>query len=348
MAKAKKKIDRPRRRGWGALISILLLAAIVAAAWFYAEWDRFTNAPLAQTGEVTIDVPPGSSFNAIVRTVKQAGLSQAPDLYWRALSERMRVTGKLHAGEYAVPPGTTPRTLLQRMADGDVLQHRVTIVEGWTFKQMRAAVAQRADLAQTVTTLSDDELMQRLGAGGQMPEGRFLPETYTFTRGDSDLDIYRRAHAAMAKTLDEVWATRAPDLPIDTPYEALTLASIIERETGKASERPEIAGVFVRRLKIGMRLATDPTVIYGLGASFDGNLRRRDLETDTPYNTYTRAGLPPTPIALPGKAALVAAVHPNEGKSLYFVARGDGSHEFTDNLEAHNRAVAKFQLRRNQ
>ena len=348
MAKSKKLSGKPRRRNWLALFSVLVLAAVAVGAWFYAEWDRFTNAPLVQTEASVLDIPAGSSFNAIVRTIKQAGLTRAPDLYWRALSERMRVTGKLHAGEYAVPIGTTPRTLLQRMADGDVVQHKVTIVEGWTFKQMRAAIAQRTDLAQTVTTLSDDEVMQRLNAGGEMPEGRFLPETYTFTRGDSDLDIYRRAHAAMRKTLDEVWATRAPELPIDTPYEALILASIIERETGKPSERPEIAGVFVRRLKIGMRLATDPTVIYGIGVSFDGNLRRRDLETDTPYNTYTRAGLPPTPIALPGKAALTAAVHPNEGKTLYFVARGDGSHEFTDNLDAHNRAVAKFQLRRNQ
>ncbi|HJU39385.1 MAG TPA: endolytic transglycosylase MltG [Tahibacter sp.] len=320
----------------------------MVGAWYYAEWDRFIDAPLAQTEERIIDVPPGSSFNAIVRTIKQAGLSSAPDLYWRALSERLRVTGKLHAGEYAVPVGTTPRVLLTRMAEGDVMQHRVTIVEGWTFKQMRAAIAQRADLEHTVATLSDDEIMRKLGAEGQAAEGRFLPETYTFTRGDKDLEIYRRAHAAMGKALDEVWATRAPELPVTTPYEALILASIIERETGKASERPEIAGVFVRRLKIGMRLATDPTVIYGLGASFDGNLRRRDLETDTPYNTYTRAGLPPTPIALPGKAALVAAVHPNDGKTLYFVARGDGSHEFTDNLDAHNRAVAKYQLRRGQ
>jgi UPF0755 protein len=348
MGKAKKNQQRSKRWPWGSLLFLAVLAAVCVGTWYWSEWSRFTDAPLVQTEERVIDIAPGSSFNTIVRTIKQAGLSAAPDIYWRALSERMQVTGKLHAGEYAVPVGTTPRKLLARMADGDVVQHRVTIVEGWTFKQMRAAVAQRTDLAQTITTLSDEELMQRLGAGGQMPEGRFLPETYTFTRGDSDLDILRRAHAAMTKTLDEVWATRAPDLPVTTPYEALILASIIERETGKASERPEIAGVFVRRLKIGMRLATDPTVIYGLGASFDGNLRRRDLETDTPYNTYTRAGLPPTPIALPGKAALVAAVHPNDGKTLYFVARGDGSHEFTENLEAHNRAVAKFQLRRGQ
>lgn len=348
MGKAKKNQQRSKRWPWGSLLFLAVLAAVCVGTWYWSEWSRFTDAPLVQSEERVIDIAPGSSFNTIVRTIKQAGLSAAPDIYWRALSERMQVTGKLHAGEYAVPVGTTPRKLLARMADGDVVQHRVTIVEGWTFKQMRAAVAQRTDLAQTITTLSDEELMQRLGAGGQMPEGRFLPETYTFTRGDSDLDILRRAHAAMTKTLDEVWATRAPDLPVTTPYEALILASIIERETGKASERPEIAGVFVRRLKIGMRLATDPTVIYGLGASFDGNLRRRDLETDTPYNTYTRAGLPPTPIALPGKAALVAAVHPNDGKTLYFVARGDGSHEFTENLEAHNRAVAKFQLRRGQ
>ncbi|UXI69651.1 endolytic transglycosylase MltG [Tahibacter amnicola] len=337
---------RRRRRPLGLLFLILLVASAVVGGLAYRDWVQFSDAPLTQTDARVLDVPNGSSFLGIVRLVRQQGLSAAPELYWRALALQMQVTSQLHAGEYAVPVGTTPRTLLARMAKGDVIQHHFTIVEGWTFRHLREQLAAHPDLAKTVTTLSDAELMAKLDMGGAAAEGWFLPETYTWTRGDSDLDILRRANTAMKRTLEATWAQRVPDLPYATPYEALVMASIVERETGRADERPAIAGVFVRRLKLGMKLQTDPTVIYGLGASFDGNLRRRDLETDTPYNTYTRTGLPPTPIALPGLAALRAAVQPAPGDALYFVARGDGSHEFSANLEAHNRAVARYQLKR--
>lgn len=338
---SKKGAGMVRVFGW------LLLISLAVAGWFaWQAADRFADTPLRAGAPVVLDVPAGASFAAIRRQIREAGLSDAHDLYWRVLAQRMDVATRLKAGEYAVPVGTTPRELLRRMAAGDVIQHRFTIVEGWTFRQLRAELANVAGLRQSLTARSDSEIMRELGAGADHPEGRFLPETYTWTRGDSDLDLLRRAHQAMARALAETWAARAPELPLESPYQALTLASIVERETGKAVERPAIAGVFVRRLRLGMKLQTDPTVIYGLGAGFDGNLRRRDLDTDTPYNTYTRTGLPPTPIALPGLAALEAAVHPAPGDALYFVARGDGSHEFSPSLDAHNRAVARYQLRR--
>lgn len=351
MAKAARKARAkpPRKRGrrlLRAFVWLLLTGLIAGGVLLWQTWGRFVDEPLPAGVPVVLDIAPGSSFAAILRQIRQAGLSDAPDLYWRALAERMGVAGRLHAGEYAVAPGTSPRELLRRMAAGDVIQHRFTIVEGWTFRQLRSALAAVPGLRHDATTLADAELMREIGAAAEHPEGRFLPETYVWTRGDSDVQILRRAHTAMRSALDEVWAARAPDLPLESPYQALILASIVERETGKAEERPAIAGVFARRLRLGMKLQTDPTVIYGLGSGFDGNLRRRDLETDTPYNTYTRGGLPPTPIALPGPAALKAAVRPAPGDALYFVARGDGSHEFSASLDAHNRAVARYQLRR--
>jgi UPF0755 protein len=252
----------------------------------------------------------------------------------------------LHAGEYVVAHGITPRQLLQRMAKGGVIQHAFTIVEGWTFRELRAALAKQETLAHETATLSDAELMAKIGAPGLHPEGQFLPETYKFPKGWSDTRLLERAHAALQQTLEREWAGRDEDLPLKTPAEALVLASIVEKETGRADERPRIAGVFVRRLERGMLLQTDPTVIYGLGASFDGNLTRVHLTTDSPYNTYMRPGLPPTPIALAGKAAIAAALHPAPGDEIYFVSRGDGSHEFTATLEEHSRAVARHQLRR--
>jgi UPF0755 protein len=349
MAKRARKAPRaPKKRG-GILRTffLLLLIGLAAGGWLlWQDWNRFVDAPLRVGDEAVLDVPTGASFAAIRRQIRDAGYSDAHDLYWRALAQRMGVAARLRAGEYAVPRGTTPRDLLRRMAAGDVIRHRFTIVEGWTFRQLRAALASESGVRQTLTTRSDAEIMRELGAAAEHPEGRFLPETYLWTRGDSDVDLLRQSHQAMRRALDEAWAARDADLPLESPYQALILASIVERETGKADERPAIAGVFLRRLRLGMKLQTDPTVIYGLGTSFDGNLRRRDLDTDTPYNTYTRTGLPPTPIALPGGAALRAAVQPAPGDALYFVARGDGSHEFSANLDAHNRAVARYQLRR--
>lgn len=233
------------------------------------------------------------------------------------------------------------------MAVGEVLQHHFTIVDGWTFRQLRLALAAESGLAQTLPGLSDDAIAERFKIEGGKPEGWFLPETYAWVKGEADVDVLGRAHESMRKTLDRLWAAREPDPALDSPYKALILASIVERETGRAEERPLIAGVFVRRLKFGMRLQTDPTVIYGMGENYQGNIRRTDLDTDTPYNTYMRDGLPPTPIALPGAAALEATLHPTPGDALYFVARGDGSHEFSPTLDAHNRAVQKYQLHRN-
>jgi UPF0755 protein len=256
----------------------------------------------------------------------------------------MDVDTRLKVGEYRLEPALTPRRLLDMLARGEVVQYRFTLVEGWSFRELRAALARNPDLEQTIVGIEDAEVMRRLGAGAEHPEGRFLPETYQFTRGTSDLDLLARARTDMQQALEKVWSARAADVPLETPYEALILASIIEKETGRAGERREISGVFARRLRIGMRLQTDPTVIYGIGSAYAGNITRVHLRTDTPYNTYTRGGLPPTPIAMPGLAALQAAVDPAPGDTLYFVSRGDGSHQFSRTLAEHNAAVRRYQL----
>ncbi|QBB70234.1 endolytic transglycosylase MltG [Pseudolysobacter antarcticus] len=340
-----------KQRG-GALLRLLFVVLIfgaIAAGWFYREFENFADSPLHVQGtDATLDVPLGTSLPGIVTLLKAQAASSAPWPYWRALAWQMHVTSSLHAGEYALSAELTPRSLLKRMAAGEVIQHKFTIVEGWNFKQLRLALAQQEKLQPTLAGLSDAEIMKKLGAADQAAEGQFLPETYVYLKGQPDLDVLRRAHVAMQQQLDGLWSQRGSGLPLESPYQALILASIVEKETGRAEERPQIAGVFMRRLKIGMRLQTDPSVIYGLGDNYDGNIHRRDLDTDTPYNTYTRSGLPPTPIALPGKAALAAVMHPAPGNSLYFVARGDGTHQFSDTLEAHNSAVGKFQLGKKQ
>ena len=341
-----------RTRGmaaWRVLLVLLLLAGIVTAAVAWQDWSRFRDAPLAIPAEgITLDIPRGTGFKRIVAMLQERQLSAAPAIYWRGLAERMGVTGRLHAGEYVLAQGLTPQRLLDMLARGEVRQHHFTLVEGWTFRQLREALDRTDGLLHATQGLDDAAVMQRIGHPEEHPEGRFLPETYAFIKGDSDLDILRHAWQAMDQFLDTAWPQRDADLPLETPQQALVLASIVEKETGRADERPRIAGVFVRRLKIGMPLATDPTIIYGLGDAFDGNLRRRDLREDGPYNTYLRAGLPPTPIAMPGRAAITAALHPAEGRELYFVARGDGSggHVFSASLTEHNRAVACHQLKR--
>ncbi len=325
-----------------ALLALLAIGGALLVGW--RDFSRFSAAPLhVTTSGESIDIARGSSFKAIVDELRQRGLSTASPLYWRLLAEQMRVAGRLHAGEYALMPGITPRQLLVNMATGKVLQHDFTIVDGWTFAELRQALAKADKLKHDSAGLADASIMQRIGAPGEAPEGRFLPETYAYVKGDSDLDILKRAHAAMDKTLAALWPGRDKGLPLATPYDALILASIVEKETGRADERARIAGVFVRRLQDHMLLQTDPSVIYGMGASYTGSIHKSDLTTDTPYNTYTRPGLPPTPIALPGKPALLAALHPAPGKSLYFVARGDGRHVFADTLEEHNRNVDCYQ-----
>ncbi len=329
------------------VLALLLLAAIAYGAYLYRDYKRFVDAPIAGIATNTaIDVPLGLPLPGVVKLLDTRGFSPGNAYYWRLLAREMGVAGKLHAGEYGLEPGLTPRALLRKMAAGEVIQHHFTIVEGWTFAQLRAALAQDVGVAQTLGGVDDKELMRRLGDADALPEGQFLPETYSYVKGMSDFDVLRRAHEGLHKALAKLWSEHAADTPLTSPYQALTLASIVEKETGRATERPQIARVFLSRLKLGMKLQTDPTVIYGMGTAYDGNIRKRDLETDTPFNTYTRYGLPPTPIALPGKAALEAVVHPATTEALYFVARGDGSHEFSPTLEAHNRAVAKFQLHR--
>lgn len=329
------------------LIALFVLALFGTATFFWLDYRRFTDAPLAVEGaSATIDVARGSSYRNIVDQLRAVGVTRASPWYWRALGRELGIEGRVHAGEYALMPGLTPRELLRRMVAGEVLKHYFTIVDGWTFRQLRIALASDAGLAQTLPGLSDEDIARRLDITQANPEGWFLPETYAWIKGESDFDVLGRAHAAMRKAIDRVWDARAPDVALDSSYQALILASIVEKETGRPDERPLIAGVFMRRIRSGMRLQTDPTVIYGMGENYRGNIRREDLETDTPYNTYTRDGLPPTPIALPGMPALEATLHPAPGDALYFVARGDGSHEFSATLEEHNRAVQKFQLHR--
>lgn len=300
-----------------------------------------TPAPLPTT-PFEFNVKSGTTLRGVAQQLAQAGVVAQPFLFtWVA-----RLSGKgtaLKAGNYALEAALTPWDLLQKLTKGDVTQSEVKFIEGWTFQQMRQALDSAPGLQHETQSLSPGEIMARLGFPDQHPEGRFFPDTYFFSSGMSDLALLARAHKLMQTQLDSAWRERALNLPYATPDEALIMASIVEKETGQATERPVIAGVFVNRLRIGMLLQTDPTVIYGLGESFDGNLRRRDLLADTPYNTYTRAGLPPTPIAMPGLGALQAALQPAETKALYFVARGNGSHQFSSTLAQHNQAVNRYQ-----
>ncbi len=337
----------PRRRAvWALLLSLLLVGVGIAAQWAWNDYLRFSDAPLAiGEREQVFAVKRGDSFRHVLRRLRSHGVHDGHDLQWELLAWQMGVMTRLQVGEYALGHGLTPRTLLQRLEQGKVIQYRFTIIEGWNVRELRRALSEVPEIEQTLAGASDEELMRRLAREGVHPEGRFLPETYQYTRGASDLDLLRRAMIAMDQALAAAWDARDADLPLKTPDEALVLASIIEKETGRSGERREIAGVFARRLKLGMLLQTDPTVIYGLGEAFNGNLQRVHLQTDTPWNTYTRAGLPPTPIALPGVAALRAAVSPLPGESLYFVSRGDGSHHFSKSLSEHNAAVRRYQLR---
>ena len=329
--------------------ALLLIAAVVAATVFWQRTLSFADHglaldPLAEQRVLVIDR--GDGFNAVLAKLRALGVEQGSDAEWKLLARSLGVAGKLQVGEYEVSPGMSPRALLERLAAGEVIQRKFTIVEGWNFRDLRTALEGDAMLKSSTRGLDDAAVMARLGRKGSFPEGRFLPETYVYTRGSDDLSILDRAAKAMDEALDASWAGRAPDLPFNSPDEMLTLASIVEKETGQARERPQIAGVFVRRLRLGMRLETDPTIIYGMGASYAGNIRKTDLQSDNPYNTYTRAGLPPTPIAMPGKAALDAAAHPATGDALFFVARGNGAHYFSATYAEHAAAVRRYQLKR--
>jgi UPF0755 protein len=337
-------VSRPRKRRTGCFTLLLLVAIAAALAFAWFRYDTFADAPMrgVQPG-TSVVVRPGDSLPAVLRKLQAAGV-QGSTLEWNALARQLGAAGRLQVGEYVLAPGMTPRKLLVDMRDGRVVQHKITIVEGWNIRDVRAALAKAEPLVHDAAKLDDAALMAKLGHPGQHPEGRFLPETYIFTRGDSELDVLGRAYKAMQKALDAAWRSRRTDTVLKTPDEMLTLASIVEKETGIAEERPAIAGLFERRLKLGMLLQTDPTVIYGMGSAYAGNIRKTDLLTDGPYNTYTRAGLPPTPIAMPGLASLQAVANPAQGDALYFVAMGDGSgrHFFSKNLAEHQQNVQKY------
>jgi len=317
----------------------VLIGALAVAAW---AW-RWVDAPLPLAGpRAEVTVGSGSSARAVAQLWVDAGLQAHP----RLLYEWFRWSGQaraLRAGTYELTQPVTPRRLLAMMVNGEVALERVRFIEGWSFRQLRAELARAPHLKPETRAMSDAQLMSALGAPGQHPEGRFFPDTYAYGRGVADLVVLKRAYTALHERLAAAWAERAADSPLKSADEALILASIVEKETGIEADRPLVGGVFVNRLRQGMLLQTDPTVIYGLGESFDGNLRKRDLLADTPYNTYTRAGLPPTPIALPGQASLRAAVRPQATRALYFVARGDGSSVFSETLAEHNRAVNRYQ-----
>jgi len=324
------------------LLGVAAVGILAAAAGTWWAWQQL-EAPGPSAEPVIVDIAPGNSLSRISRVLESEGVIRHAMLFeWYG-----RVSGlatQVRAGEYRFPGRSTPREVMARMIGGETVLHSLTVIEGWTYAQMRAAIAAHPAIRHTLDEVSGEAVMARLGRAGEHPEGWFLPETYRFPRGTSDLELLRTAHQAMVRALQAAWETRRDSLPLESPYEALILASIVEKETGLAEERGRVAGVFIRRLERGMRLQTDPTVAYGVGPDFEGRLRRVHLQTDTPYNTYTRHGLPPTPIALPGKAALAAAVQPVDGPWLYFVATGrpDGSHYFSTTLAEHNRAVQKY------
>ncbi len=326
------------------LISLLVLALLAAGAWI--GWTLYASTPLAMSSAVTrIRVERGMGLDAIAEQARSKGV-ELPTVLLKVAARLRGDARSIKAGVYELRAPLTLRALLDRMVRGDVVIVEITIVEGWTWRQMRAAIDRHPELAHDTAAKDDRELLALIGEQRTQPEGLFFPSTYHFSPGSSDLDIFRQAYQRQADTLRELWAGRQSGLALAEPYDALVLASIVEKETGRPEDRALVASVFLNRLRIGMRLQSDPTVIYGLGTRFDGNLRRRDLLEDTPYNTYTRAGLPPTPIALPGKASIAATLNPAQTRSLYFVSRGDGSSEFSDDLGAHNRAVTRYQLRK--
>ena len=321
------------------LLFIITVFALAGATWF-GVW---ASQPITQGGEpLQFTIEPGTSGVRAMRQISEAGVPVDPRLL-SLLGRVTRKSSKIKAGAYELKPGASPMDLLNQMVRGEFAQESVRIIEGWTFRQMRAALAASKALRQDTKALSDAELMSKIAPQYQRPEGLFFPDTYLFAKGASDLQVYRQAHAMMMRHLNAAWEKRDPGLPYKTPYEALIMASIVEKETGSKEERSMIAGVFVNRLKMGMMLQTDPAVIYGIGERFDGDIRKKDLQTDTPYNTYTRTGLPPTPIALPGVQSLAAAMSPARTEALYFVSRGDGTSHFSGNLNEHNKAVNKFQ-----
>jgi UPF0755 protein len=320
--------------------AVVVCAAAALAGGYYWATGPLTLAPPV----LDVTIKPHSSVRSVTLQLNRGGVPVEPELFV-VMTRVLGLQSALKSGNYEFKSGISPYELLQKMVRGDVNEYVATIIEGWSFKRMRAEIDANPAVKHDTAGMSDADLLKAIGAtetGLTNAEGLFFPDTYLFDKDTSDLNLYRRAYRLMKERLSEAWAARAPGLPYKTPYDALTMASLIEKETGRASDRPLVAAVFGNRLRIGMPLQTDPTVIYGMGDAYSGHLRKRDLQADTPYNTYTRIGLPPTPIALPGAASLQAALNPAQTNALYFVARGDGSSEFSDTLDDHNKAVDKY------
>jgi UPF0755 protein len=325
---------------WFVLMAVLAAGLLVWTGWWYA------GQPLKVVrGSTEFTVQRGMSMRQAADVIWDSGVRADPRVL-STLARLSRRAQQIKAGTYEVKAGITPWQLILKLEKGEVVHRSVLLIEGWTFRQMRAALEKHPDLVHDTKDLSDADILARIGVNHKQPEGLFLPETYRIEKNDSALSVLARAYRSMQEQLNKEWEGRAAELPLKSPYEALILASIVEKETGRNEDRAQIANVFINRLRVGMLLQTDPTVIYGMGEKFDGNLRRRDLETDTPWNTYTRKGLPPTPISMPGKASLKAVMHPEGADMLYFVARGDGSSKFSRTLREHNRAVDRYQRNR--
>lgn len=332
-----------RESGLGKKIVLIVVMTLVLFGVVIGAFLYWANSPIRLPApKVEFTIESGASLGRVTATLHAAGV-QVPELPFKALARQMGVSTRLQAGAYQIEAPITPRELLSKLYRGDVQQIEVTLPEGWTFRQFRARLDAMPTLRHDTSGKTDAEVMQLIGATEASPEGLFFPDTYLVAKGGADTTVLRAAYRKMSEVLGALWSSRPPGLRLKSPYEALILASIVEKETGSPDDRPMIASVFHNRLRIGMRLQTDPTVIYGLGARFDGNLRKKDLLDDTPYNTYTRAGLPPSPIAMPGRESILATLSPPDSDMLYFVARGDGRSEFSATLEAHNRAVKKFQ-----
>ncbi len=327
------------------LFFITLFLVLLATGWLWQRYQQVINDVIVTQRGLVVEVVKGDSLNVIARKLSEQ-LDGFDPYAFKLLAYHQKVVNLLKAGEYELTPGMKLPDILASLVAGKSKQYSITFPEGWTFRQIRQAIADNPNIKQTLTGMDPQQIMQRLGSETLHPEGLFFPETYFFEKNSSDFALLKRAYRKMQSVLEQEWNDREKALPLKNRYQALILASIIEKETGVGGERKPIAGVFIRRLRKGMLLQTDPTVIYGMGERYQGNIRRRDLRTPTPYNTYIIKGLPPTPIAMPGQAAVHAALHPADGKSLYFVARGDGSHQFSATLREHNNAVNKYQRRR--
>lgn len=327
------------------LIALSLFFLIVTTALLYKEYQSFLDTPLSIEKKTIFEVESGMSFTDVNTKLKSLKLTTDTG-YFKILARHTGKANKIKSGEYLLSPGLTPNDLLNVLVSGKVIQYSFTLLEGWQLREMMQAIHATDLIEHTLLSNEPVNIMIELGFTDKVAEGLFFPDTYNFPKGSTDKEFLLRAYQRLHDILDEEWQTRAENLPYKTPYEALIMASIIEKETGLASERSTIAGVFVRRLNKNMKLQTDPTVIYAMGKQFNGNIRKKDLDIDSPYNTYRYKGLPPSPIALVGREAIHAALHPEKGKSLYFVAKGDGSHYFSETLKEHNQAVAKYQLKK--